>query len=168
MRERLAWMMATACVLAACATGVDSPNDGLSGGDSGDTVETSSGGSSGSSSGQDAAGSGGQDAAVARDTGSSTQDGGTTGDDASETDDAPSIEEAAVTQDSGTIQDTGTLGQDTGTTTGGQCPDSAKYDLEAVAVIASGNFTLCLTGVCSGASQCCFEGLSPGNVCVAE
>jgi hypothetical protein len=36
-----------------------------------------------------------------------------------------------------------------------------------VAEIASGTITLCLSGVC-GAGQCCFEGLSPGNVCVAE
>jgi hypothetical protein len=157
-------MVATAWVLAACATGVDSADDGLLGaGDSGATVEGSSG--------HDAAGSGGHDSAAAQEAGA--QDAGTTGDDASETDDAPSIEEAATAQDSATTKDTGTTvaetgtGQDTGTTTGGQCPGTTKYDLEAVAVIASGTFTLCLSGVC-GAGQCCFEGLSPGNVCVAQ
>jgi hypothetical protein len=152
-------MAATACVLAACATGVDSADDGLPGAfDSGATVEASSG--------HDAAGSVGRDSGAGQDTGSSTQDAGTTGDEAS------SMEEAATAQDSATIQDTGTTvqetgtGQDTGTTTGGQC-SGTKYDLEAVAVIASGTFTLCLSGVC-GAGQCCFEGLSPGNVCVAQ
>jgi len=163
MRKRLAWMVASACALAACATGVDSPDDALLGaGDSGATVEGSSG--------QDA---GGHDSGAGRDTGSSGQDTGATGDDASGNADAPSNEEAATAQDSATMQDTGTTvpetstGQDTGTTSGGQCSGAAKYDLEAVAEIASGTITLCLGGVCS-AGQCCFEGLSPGNVCVAE
>jgi hypothetical protein len=155
-------MMATGCMLVACAAGVDSPSDGAPGAtDSGATVEASSG--------QDSGGSGGRDSATAQDTGSSTEDAGSTGD-ASQMD-APSIEEAAVAQDSATIQDTGTTVQETGTgqdtgTTNGQC-SGAKYDLEAVAVIASGTFTLCLGGVC-GSGQCCFEGLSPGNVCVAQ
>jgi hypothetical protein len=164
MRKRLPWMMATACMLVACAAGVDSPDDGAPGAaDSGATVEASSG--------QDSGGSAGRDSAAAQDTGSSTEDAGSTGDDGSQTD-APSIEEAAVAEDSATVQDTGAtvqetgIGQDTGTTTNGQC-SGAKYDLEAVEVIASGTFTLCLSGVC-GSGQCCFEGLSPGNVCVAQ
>jgi len=164
MRERLAWMAATACMLAACATGVDSGEDGTpGGGDSGVTVEASSG--------QDAAGSGGHDSSAAQDTGASTQDAGSTGDDSSQTNDAPSndassIEEAAATQDTGTtVPETGTA-PDTGSTSGGQCTGT-KYDLEAAAEIASGTITLCLGGVC-GAGQCCFEGLSPGNVCVAQ
>jgi hypothetical protein len=158
-------MAAVACVLGACATGVDDGAPGAAAGDSGATVEASSG--------QDAGGSAGHDSAAAQDTGSSAQDAGTTGDDASETDDAPSIEAAATAQDSGGIVDTGatvpetSTVADTGTTTGGQCGSAAKYDLEAVAEIASGTITLCFSGVC-GAGQCCFEGLSPGNVCVAE
>jgi hypothetical protein len=159
MRERLAWMVATACMLAACATGVDSGDDGQPGsGDSGVTVEASSR--------QDAAGSGGHDGAAAQDTGSSTQDAGATGDDASQANDAPSIEEAAATQDTGTTVPETSTAQDTGTTSNGQCTGT-KYDLEAAAEIASGTITLCLSGVC-GAGECCFEGLSPGDVCVAQ
>jgi hypothetical protein len=158
-------MAAAACMLAACATGLDSPDDGLPGlADSGASVEGSTG--------HDAGGSGGHDGGTGEDTGSSAQDSGSTGDDAASMDDAPSMDEAAATQDSGSIQDTGATTpetstvQDTGTTGGGQCTGT-KYDLEAVAEIASGTITLCLSGVC-GAGQCCFEGLSPGNVCVAE
>lgn len=163
MRERLAWMAAAASMLVACATGVDSADDPLGVGDSGGVLEASA-------SGDDAGAGGGHDAALAQDTGSPAETG-PTGDDA-QADDAPTTEEAAAMQDSATIQDTGTTapdtstGQDTGTT-GGQCSSAAKYDLEAVAEIASGTITLCLGGVCA-AGQCCFEGLSPGNVCVAE
>jgi hypothetical protein len=166
MRLRLAWMVATACVLAACATGGDSsPDDGLGDGDSGGTVEASSG--------HDAGGSAGHDSAATQDTGSPTPEAGGGGDDASEPDDAPSIDEAATAKDSATTQDTGTTvpetgtGPDTGTTGGGICSGAAKYDLEAAAAVASGTFTLCLGGVC-GAGQCCFEELNPGNICVAE
>ena len=166
MRQRLAWMVATAGMLAACAAGVNSPDDGLAGaGDSGAATEASSGTDTGASSGHDSG--------AAQDTGSSGQDTGATGDDASGTDDSPTVEEAATAQDSGMNQDTGTIvqetgtGQDTGTTTGGKCSGSGKYDVEAAAEIASGTITLCLGGVCN-AGQCCFEGLSPGNVCVAQ
>jgi hypothetical protein len=164
MRERLAWMAAAASMLVACATGVDSADDPLAIGDSGGAPEASA-------SDRDAGG-GGHDAAPPQETGSSAE-AGPTGDDASPADDAPTMDEAAAMQDSATTQDTGTTvpetstGQDTGTTTGGQCSSAAKYDLEAVAEIASGTITLCLSGVCA-AGQCCFEGLSPGNVCVAE
>ena len=164
MRERLAWMAAAASMLVACATGVDSADDPLGVGDSGGALEASA-------SGNDAGAGGGHDAAPAQDTGSPAE-AGPTSDDA-QADDAPTMDEAAAMQDSATIQDTGTTvpetstGQDTGTTTGGQCSSAAKYDLEAVAEIASGTITLCLSGVCA-AGQCCFEGLSPGNVCVAE
>ncbi|HEY5243487.1 MAG TPA: hypothetical protein VIJ22_18530 [Polyangiaceae bacterium] len=157
-------MVAAASVLVACATGVDSADDPLGVGDSGGAVEASA-------SGHDAGGGGVHDAAPAQDTGSPAE-AGPTSDDA-QADDAPTMDEAAAMQDSATIQDTGTTvpetstGQDTGTTTGGQCSGAAKYDLEAVAEIASGTITLCLGGVCA-AGQCCFEGLSPGNVCVAE
>jgi len=145
-------MGAAASMLVACATGVDSADDPLGVGDSGGALEASA-------SGHDAGAGGGHDGAPAQDTGSSA-DAGPTGDDASQADDAPTMEEAAAMQDSATIQDTGT-------TTGGQCSSAAKYDFEAAAEVASGTITLCLGGVCA-AGQCCFEGLSPGNVCVAE
>jgi hypothetical protein len=83
------------------------------------------------------------------------------------------MEEAATAQDSATTQDTGTIvqetgtTQDTGTTTGGKCSSDPKYDVEALAEAASGTITFCFGGTCA-AGQCCFESLSPGNVCVAE
>jgi hypothetical protein len=34
--------------------------------------------------------------------------------------------------------------------------------------VASGNLDFCFTGSCNSPSLCCFEGLSPGNLCVAK
>ena len=165
MREsKLAWGMATACLLASCATGVDSQDGLTSGDDSGIAAEASLG--------QDAAGSGGQDSAATEDSGSTAPDAGSSGDDGSPTNDSSSSGEAAATEDSATVQDTGaapdtSTGQDTGTTGGGICPSTAQYAFEAAAEVTSGKLTFCLTGVCS-ASECCYEQLSPGNLCVAK
>ena len=158
-------MVAVAGVLAACATGVDSAdiNAGDDGG--GAVVEGSPG--------VDAAHANAPDSSAAQDTGSSTTaDTGSGGDDASPGDDAASSQETSSAQDSATAQDTGTTvpetstGQDTGTT-GGTCPGGAKYGIEAAAEVASGNITLCLSGVCS-AGLCCYTGANPANICVAQ
>jgi hypothetical protein len=157
-KRRLACWVATASLLAACATGVDS-QPGLSDGDDSGAVEASSGaghdaGSSSSSGGRDSS-------AVFQDTGTTAPDSGSSGNDASSGDDSSS------TQDTGTVSaDTGT-GQDTGTTSGGVCGSDAKYSIEAAAEVLSGTITFCFSGVCA-AGKCCYEQVSPGNVCVAE
>ena len=166
MRQRLAWMVAAASVLAACATGVDSAdiNAGDDGG--GATVE----GSPGVDAAHVTADGGGT-----QDTGSSTTaDTGSSGDDASSTADSASTQEESSTQDSAMAQDTGTsvpetgTGQDTGTTGGGVCPNTAKYFVEAAQAVSSGNPTFCFSGVCSDPAECCYEQASPGNICVAQ
>jgi len=166
MRQKLAWIIVAAGMLAACATGVDATDLGP-GGDAGASVQGQGA--------QDAAHPT-PDAAGAQDSGSSAPDTGSAGDDASPGDDASSSADSGAAQDSSSIedsasvQDTGTpvpetgTGQDTGTT-GGTCPSGTKYGVEAAAEIASGNITFCFSGVC-GAGQCCFTGLSPGNICV--
>jgi len=47
------------------------------------------------------------------------------------------------------------------------CPSGAQYPVEAAAAAISGKATLCPTGSWP-TGQCCYEQLSPANVCVAR
>jgi hypothetical protein len=159
-------MIALACaLLAACAAGVDSGDNGGAGnGDAGVGLEASPE----TAGGRDGGSSGGHDGSAAPETGSPAPEGGSTGDDGSTADDAPTLEEASTTQDSATVPESGpTSGPDTGTTSGGICGSDPKYAVEAAAEAVSGKITFCFSGVCDP-GQCCYEQLNPGNVCVAE
>jgi hypothetical protein len=59
----------------------------------------------------------------------------------------------------GSMEDSGTSGV--------VCPDTSKYETEAVAAVASGNPTICPIPDCP-LGECCYEQPSPFNVCVAE
>jgi len=146
----------------ACANGGDPSADdgdpGLPEAGSSGGHDSGSGGSSGSSSGGGSGSSSG-----ARDSGSS-------GNEASVTPDASSVDssdpqESSTTQEASTA-DTGS-GQDTGVVMNGVCPSGGKYAVEAAAAVLSGSPTICLVPNCP-AGDCCYEQVSPFNVCVAE
>jgi hypothetical protein len=161
--RRLASFLATACWLIACANGGDlSDGPGDDGG--GVTLEASSGHDSGPQTGNADTGTP-RDASPGVDASASET---STGDDAPSTDEASVSPESGTTQDSGTTTpESGTTTPDTGTTSGGVCGSSGIYAVEFAAAVASGTFTLCLSGVCAS-GQCCYEALNPGNVCVKE
>jgi hypothetical protein len=143
----------------ACANGGDPSVDDDIFGDAGSGVghDSGSGGSSGSSSGGGSGSSSG-----GRDSGSGAEASMTS--DASGTD-ASNPQESSTMQEASTGVDTGT-GQET-SVVNGVCPSGGKYAIEAAAAVISGSPTICLVPNCS-AGDCCYEQVSPFNVCVAE
>jgi hypothetical protein len=145
----------------ACANGGDpSVDDGEPGlGDSGSGVGhdsgsggssgSGSGGGSGSSSGSRDSGSGGNEAAMASDA---------SGDDATDPQESSTMQEASSSE-TGTGQETGVVN--------GVCPSGGKYAIEAAAAVISGSPTICLVPNCPS-GDCCYEQVSPFNVCVAQ
>jgi hypothetical protein len=146
----------------ACATGIDT-SIGDDGGANGDDVVTSPTGQDTGTrpTGYDAT-SGGPDAPASGNDAASAGDSSSTGYDAS-----PLPDGSTVQPDTGTTApDTGTTQPDSSTGTP-VCPNDLAHGAEATAAIASGSFTLCLTGVCAP-GQCCFTLLNPGDICVTQ
>ncbi len=147
--------------LMACASGGDAGDDSAGGPGLGDADTTGDGVSPIDSS------------AVRGDSGGGSRvDSGGAGADSSSGDDEGDMQgddSGGEGQDSGSGGgvDTGSPAPDGGTSTICNSGDPI-YAVEAAAAVASGHFTLCLTGTGCAANQCCYEELSPGNICVAR
>lgn len=99
--------------------------------------------------------------------GTRTPEASGTGDDATAAAETSTVEDAESAQDASDFPETSTPTEDAGTATGGVCGSSAIYALEAAVEVASGNITFCFSGTCA-AGQCCYEKLSPGDICVPQ
>jgi len=151
-----AWLMA-------CASGGDAGDDGAGGPGLGDADTTSDGVSPIDSSAVRGGDSGGgarvdSGTGTGADSSSADDDGGMQGDDS-----------GGEGQDSGGgVADTGSPSPDGGSTSAICNSNDPIYAAEAAAAVFSGHFTLCLSGSGCTASQCCYEELNPGNICVAR
>jgi hypothetical protein len=150
--------------LMACASGGDAADDSAGGPGLGDADTTGDGVSpidSSAARGGDSGGSRALDSSggTGADSSSGDDDGGMQGDDG-----------GGGTQDSGGggVADTGGPAPDSGSTSTICNSSNPIYAVEAAAAVASGHFTLCLSGSGCAANQCCYEQLSPGNICVAR
>jgi len=148
--------------LMACASGGDAGDDSAGGPGLGDADITGDGVSPIDSSavrGGDSGGGGTVDSGgTGADSSSGDDDGGMQGDDGGETQDSGG----------GGVSDTGGPVPDSGSTSTICDSSDPIYAIEAAAAVASGHFTLCLSGSGCAANQCCYEELSPGNICVAR
>jgi hypothetical protein len=154
-----------AVLLVACASGAPdssdygSGDDGGSGDDAANAVDGSMvrGTDSGSSVAHDSGNAPGADS-------SSDEDGSTSSGD----DGGGAVSDSGTPDTGSVVVDSGAPAVDSGGGGGDICNSSDPiYAIEAATAVTSGKFTLCLTGVCS-AGQCCYEELSPGNICVAK
>lgn len=158
--------------LVACASGGDAANDGAGGPGLGDDAATAG----------DAATPIDSSTARVEDSGAAghVDSGSGTGADSSSGDDGGDVQgdDGSMQGDDsgGGVQDSGGVGP---VDTGSPPPDSGStnpicdssnpiYAAEAAAEVLSGHFTLCLTGTGCAANQCCYEEVSPGNICVAR
>jgi hypothetical protein len=150
--------------LMACASGGDAGDDGAGGPGLGDADTSSDGGSTVDSSAVRGGGDSGR--------GGTVDSGGATGADSSIEDDDSGTQgddSGSETQDSGGgVADTGSPAPDGGSTSPICDSSNPIYAAEAAAEVLSGHFTLCLSGTGCSASQCCYEELNPGNICVAR